>query len=45
MKIFIGENGEGEVFLNFSLATKTGQFSIKDPDYGDFVLAKLATVL
>jgi len=48
-KIFIGgehdDTDEGEVFLNFNLVEKKGEFSIKDPDYGDFVLAKLATVL
>jgi hypothetical protein len=46
MKIFIGEGDqEGQVFLNFNLALKKGQFSIKDPDYGDLVLRELAKVL
>jgi len=48
MKIFIGsgeENDNGEVFLNFNSATGRAQFSEKDSGYGDFVLAKLATVL
>jgi hypothetical protein len=46
MKIFIGEGEEeGEVFVNLNPATKRGQFSIKDPDYGDIVLAQLARVL
>lgn len=46
MKIFIeGDSDQGEVFLNFNSQLKKAEFSIKDPDYGDLVLAKLATVL
>lgn len=46
IKIFIGEGEqEAEVFLNFNTIIGKGQFSIKDPDYGDLVLKKLATVL
>lgn len=46
MKIFIGDGEqEGEVFLNLNPVTKKGQFSIKDADYGDIVLAQLARVL
>lgn len=46
MKIFIGDGeDEGEVFLNFNPVSRKGQFSEKDVDYGDTVLAKLATVL
>jgi hypothetical protein len=46
MKIFIGEGEhEGEMFLNINSTIKKGQFSIKDPDYGDLVLAELAKVL
>jgi hypothetical protein len=46
MKIFIGEGEqEGDVFLNLNLVIKKGQFSIKDSDYGDAVLAHLARVL
>jgi hypothetical protein len=46
MKIFIGEGEqEGEVFLNLNPVLKKGQFSIKDPDYGGIVLARLAEVL
>jgi len=46
MKIFIGEGeDEGEVFLNLNPVIKKGQFSIKDSDYGDIVLAQLARVL
>jgi hypothetical protein len=46
MKIFIGDGeDEGEVFLNFNPVSRKAQFSEKDIDYGDTVLAKLATVL
>jgi len=46
MKIFIGQGKqEAEVFLNFNLATRKGQFSMKDPDYGDLLLGELAKVL
>jgi hypothetical protein len=45
-KIFIGHGEqEGEVFLNINPVLKMGEFSIKDPDYGDVVLAQLASVL
>ena len=46
MKIFIGDgDDESEVFLNFNPVSKKAQFSEKDVDYGDAVVAKLATVL
>jgi hypothetical protein len=46
IKIFIGdEEHEGQVFLNLNPVIKKGQFSMKDPDYGDTVLAQLAQVL
>lgn len=46
MKIFIGEGEqEGDVFLNLNPVIKKGQFSIKDSDYGDAVLAHLARML
>jgi len=45
MKIFLGKNGEAEVFLNFNDVLHKGEFSIKDPDYGDDVLRELAKVL
>jgi len=46
IKIFIGQGEqEAEVFLNINLAMRKGQFSIKDPDYGDLLLAQLARVL
>jgi hypothetical protein len=46
MKIFLGEGDkECEVFLNVNPAIGKGEFSIKDPDYGNLVLAELAKVL
>ncbi len=46
IKLFIGKGEqEGQVFLNLNPVIKKGQFSIKDPDYGDIVLAYLARVL
>jgi hypothetical protein len=46
MKIFIGEGEqEGQVFVNINAVIKKGQFSMKDQDYGDIVLAQLASVL
>lgn len=45
-KVFVGEGeNEGEFFVNINPAMKKGQFSMNDPDYGDIVLAQLATVL
>jgi hypothetical protein len=46
IKLFLGEGDqEGELFLNINSKTGTGQFSMKDADYGDLVLAELARVL
>ncbi len=46
LKIFLGKGDEeGEMFLNLNPRAKRGQFSMKDPDYGDLVLAQLARVL
>ena len=46
MKLFIGEGDqEAQVFLNLNPVIGKGQFSIKDSDYGDLVLAQLAKVL
>lgn len=46
IKIFIGEGEqEAELFLNINEVSRKGQFSIKDPDYGDLALAQLAEVL
>jgi hypothetical protein len=45
MKIFLGDgDDEAEVFFNLNPAIKKGQFSIKDPDYGDSLLKYLAKV-
>jgi len=45
-KIFIGEgHQECQFFLNFNPIIRKGQFSIKDEEYGDEVLAQLAKVL
>jgi len=46
MKIFIGQGErEGQLFVNLNPATRKGQFSIKDPEYGDLLIAGLAKVL
>ena len=46
IKLFIGEGEhEGQVFVNVNPTIGKGQFSIKDPDYGDIVLKQLAGVL
>jgi hypothetical protein len=46
MKIFF-ESGDqqGEVYLNLKPEIGKAEFSIKDEDYGDFVVAQLARVL
>jgi len=46
IKIFLGEGEqETELLLNINEVSGKGQFSIKDPDYGDLALAQLAEVL
>jgi hypothetical protein len=45
MKIFLEDGEDVELFLNIDPHMKKGEFSIKDPDYGDSALAKLASVL
>jgi len=44
LKLFFGD-GEFEVFMNLNSVIRKGEFTIKDPDYGDGVLAELAKVL
>jgi hypothetical protein len=44
LKLFFGDD-EGEVFLNLNPVSGKGEFSIKDPDYGDYVISRLAQVL
>jgi hypothetical protein len=46
VKIFLPKGGDdGEVFLNFDAVLGKGEFSIKDSDYGDYLLRELAKVL
>jgi len=44
IKLFLGD-GSSEVFLNLNPVLGKGEFSIKDPVYGDGVLQELAKVL
>lgn len=44
IKIFFG-NDEAEVYLNLNPAIGKAEFTIKDPGYGDKVIAELAKVL
>jgi UDP-N-acetylmuramoyl-tripeptide--D-alanyl-D-alanine ligase len=44
VKVFVAD-GEGEFFLNLNPKTGDGEFSVKDPDYGDVVLRELSKVL
>jgi hypothetical protein len=43
-KLFFGED-LGEVYLNLNRKLGLGEFSEKDPDYGNYVLSQLARVL
>ena len=46
LKLFLPKGGdEGEVFLNLNPVTGKAEFSIKDSDYGNYVLEQLAKVL
>jgi hypothetical protein len=46
MKIFISTGDEeSEVFMNLNPVDGKGEFSIKDSDYGDAILGKLASIL
>jgi hypothetical protein len=46
IKIFVPKNGdEGEFFLNLNPVLGKGEFSLKDPDYGDYLLREFARVL
>jgi hypothetical protein len=46
MKLFLGKGKqESQLFLNINPVIRKGQFSIKDPDYGDLALVQLAKVL
>ena len=45
MKIFINTgNEESEVFMNLNSVDGEGEFSMKDPDYGDAILRKFAGI-
>ncbi len=44
LKLFFGDD-KGEVYLNLNPVSGKGEFSIKDSDYGDYVVSRLAQVL
>jgi hypothetical protein len=45
-KIFLPSGGDdGEVYLNLNFVLGKGEFSIKDSDYGDYLLQEFAKVL
>jgi len=45
LKLFLPKGGdEGEVFLNLNPVLSRGEFSIKDEDYGDYLLRQFAKV-
>lgn len=46
LKVFLPQGGDdGEFYLNLNPIVGKGEFSIKDEDYGDYVLRELAKVL
>ncbi|PYX93194.1 MAG: hypothetical protein DMG67_04875 [Acidobacteria bacterium] len=47
VKVFLpkGSDDEGELFLNLNPLLSKGEFSIKDSDYGDYLLKQFAKVL
>ncbi len=46
MKLVFGDGERvSEIFLHVNASTKRGQFSVKDPRFGDLALAELAKVL
>jgi hypothetical protein len=47
IKLFLPKDGndEGEVFLNLNPLLGKGEFSLKDSDYGDYLLKEFAQVL
>jgi hypothetical protein len=46
IKIFLPKGGdEAQVFLNLNPSLGKGEFSLKDSDYGDYLLRELAKVL
>ena len=46
VKVFLPKGGDdGEVFLNINPVLGKAEFSIKDSDYGDYLVAQFAKVL
>lgn len=46
LKLFLPKGGDdGELYLNINLVLGKGEFSIKDEDYGDYLLGQFANVL
>ncbi|HEY2019272.1 MAG TPA: hypothetical protein VGH38_37450, partial [Bryobacteraceae bacterium] len=46
LKLIFGEGDrESEILLHLNAGTRKGQFSMKDPRFGDLALAELAKVL
>ena len=46
LKLFLPKGGDdGELFLHLNPVLGKGEFSIKDSDYGDYVLSQFARVL
>ena len=46
IKIFLPKGGDdGEIFLNVNAVLGKAEFSIKDSDYGDYIVGQLAKVL
>ena len=47
LQIFLEPDGkdESEVYLNINPVTHIAEFAMKDPDYGDLVLAQIAKIL
>jgi hypothetical protein len=45
LKLFFPQGGdEGEVYFNINETAHQAEFAIKDPDYGNYVLAELASI-
>jgi hypothetical protein len=47
IKLFLPKGGhdQGEVFLNLNPLLGKGEFSLKDSDFGDYLLKQFAQVL
>jgi hypothetical protein len=44
LRLFCG-NDDAELLLNLNTTINKGEFSIKDPDYGDYLIAQLSKIL